>query len=46
MDKTKRKAMTQEALANLEFRKVEEAKQAVEILQRLKTLGDSAAGTK
>lgn len=38
-DGLKQKAAKEDALARLETRKLEEAKQAVEILQRLKTLG-------
>jgi len=43
---SKRKAMQQEAAENLETRKVEEARHAVEILERLKTLGNPEIGAK
>lgn len=39
VDRGKSRAMQQEAAERCEFRRTEEAKQAVEILQRLKTLG-------
>ena len=39
VDRAKNKAMNQEAVERLEHRKMEEAKRAVEILERLKTLG-------
>ena len=39
MDRGKRRAMSQEAAARLEHRQLEEAKRAVEILERLKSLG-------
>ena len=39
VDRGKSRAMQQEAAERLEYRKIEEAKRAVEILDRLKTLG-------
>ena len=39
VDRGKSRAMQQEAAERLEYRKMEEAKRAVEILERLKTLG-------
>jgi len=42
VDRAKNKAMNQEAVERLEHRKMEEAKRAVEILERLKTLGKVA----
>jgi sialate O-acetylesterase len=41
VDRGKNRAMQQEAAERLEYRKTEEARQAVEILKRLKTLGES-----
>lgn len=45
-DGEKQKAMRQDALERLEFRKREEARMAVEILERLKTLGIEAPQAK
>jgi len=45
-DRSKRRALNQEAVERLEHRKLEEAKQAVEILERLKTLGKVAPPSK
>ena len=43
VDRGKSRAMQQEAAERLEYRKMEEAKRAVEILERLKTLGKPAS---
>jgi len=43
VDRAKGREMQQDAAERLEFRKIEEARQAVEILKRLETLGRSAA---
>ena len=45
-DRSKRRALTGEALERLEHRKLEEAKRGVEILERLKTLGKTDAKAK
>ena len=44
VDRSKSRAMQQEAAERLEYRKTEEAKRAVEILERLKTLGKKDPG--
>lgn len=46
LDRAKQRALQQEALARLEYRKREEAKLAIEILDRLKTLGNTEPATK
>ena len=46
VDGAKRKAMTVDATQRLEYRRQEEARQAVEILARLKTLGSEPAKAK
>ncbi len=40
MDRGKNRAMQEEAAERLEYRKLEEAKRAVEILERIKILGN------
>lgn len=44
VDRAKSRAMQQEAAERLEYRKTEEARRAVEILERLKTLGRKSPG--
>jgi len=44
VDRGKSRAMQQEAAERLEYRKMEEAKRAVEILERVKTLGKKNPG--
>jgi len=46
VDRAKGRAMQQDAAERLEYRKTEEAKRAVEILERLKTLGKKDAKAK
>jgi hypothetical protein len=46
LDRAQLKAMAQEAAQRCEFRSMEEAKHAVEILERLKTLGKVAPPSK
>ena len=43
VDRARSREMSQEAAERLEYRKMEEAKRAVEILERLKTLGKPAS---
>jgi hypothetical protein len=45
VDRGKNRAMQEEAAERLEYRKLEEAKRAVEILGRLKALGKTDATT-
>jgi len=45
VDRGTSRAMQQEAAERLEYRKIEEAKRAVEILERLKTLGEDKTKT-
>jgi hypothetical protein len=45
VDRGKSRTMQQEADERLEYRKMEEAERAVEILERLKTLGKKDPGT-
>ena len=45
VDRAKSRAMNQEAAERLEYRRMEEAKRAVEVIERLKTLGKSEPKT-